>query len=324
MAHTLLILFSLGLALGSSLLCAALLRMARSSRSRRALQGIGLVLPTLVLSLLTVVMAHFLTQTCLQAAPLLDITIAQSISYVGAIAITAALALNGLRALLLPLYLRRRTWQAPGWLEVRVFEVATDAGLRRTLNVRVAADSRPWALVAGFIKPHLVVSSGLVGLLDQEELEAVLCHEVLHIRRGDLWWAALGGVLHDLTWFLPATRRLFRLMLTEQEMACDDGVLGEEKRLAMASALARLWQAGLNSVSSPRGSLSFFSHQQSMHFEARVERLLDYPGTTANSSPRRGLLAVVVLLALFVPAQVGATLLIMGSMGCGVHRLLVG
>lgn len=324
MDHTLLILFSVGLALASSLLCVALLGMARSSRSRRALQGIGLGLPALVLSLLALVMAHFLTQICFQVAPSLDVGIARGISYVGAFVITAAIALNGLRALLLPVHLRRRTWRGPMWLEARVSALTTDLGLRRAPSVRVAADSRPWALAAGLFKPHLVVSSGLVGLLDHGELDAVLCHELLHVRRGDIWWAALGGVLHDLTWFLPATRRLFRLMLTEQEMACDDGVLGEEMRLALASALARVWQAGLSSGPSPRGALSFFTHQQSMHFEARVQRLLDYPGTTTNSSPRRALLAVAVLLALFVPAQIGATLLVMDRMGCGVHGLLVG
>ncbi len=62
--HTLLILFSLGLALCSSLLCVALLGMARSSRSRRALQGVGLFIPTLVLGLLALVMAHFVSQIC--------------------------------------------------------------------------------------------------------------------------------------------------------------------------------------------------------------------------------------------------------------------
>lgn len=320
--HTLLILFSLGLALGGSLFCVALLGMARSAQSRRVLQGVGLFLPALVLGLLAAVMAHFLSQICFLTAPSLDLGIAQGISVIGAIGILTAIVMNVMRALLLPIHLQQHTWQGPEWLQFRVVVLSADTGLRCAPRLRVAADPRPWALAAGLFKPHVVVSSGLVGLLDREELEAVLYHEVLHIRRGDLWWATLGGVLRDLTWFLPATRRLFRLMLTEQEMACDDGVLGEDRRLALASALARVWQAGLSSGPAPRGALSFFSHQKAAHFEARVHRLLDYPGTARSSSARRALLAVVMLLGLFVPAQIGATLLAMDQMGCGMHGLM--
>ncbi len=320
--HTLLILFSLGLALGASLLCVTLLRLAGSSRSRRALQGVGLFLPVAVLALLTLVMIHFVTQVCFQMASRLDVGIAETLSFIGAFGIAAAIVLNGGRAVLLPLHLRRRTWQAPDWLEARVANLSCGMGLDRAPSARVAADPQPWALVAGLFKPHLVVSSGLVGLLDREELEAVLCHELLHIRRGDLWWTALGGVLRDLTWFLPSTRRLYRFLLTEQEMACDDGVLGESRRLALASALARVWQAGFGSGQAPRGALALFSPEQSTHFEARVRRLLDHPGSIENSPSRRALLAPVVVVGLFVPAQLVAALAAMDQMGCGMHGLL--
>jgi len=55
----------------------------------------------------------------------------------------------------------------------------------------------------------------------------------------------LRGILRDLTWFLPITRRLYKRLLVEQEVACDDRVTGEPRRLALASALARVWQAEL-------------------------------------------------------------------------------
>ncbi len=323
--HTLLILFSLGLALGGSLLCASLLRLTRSSRSRRALQGAGLLLPAVVLGLLTSVMVHFLSQLCFQMAPRLDAAVAQTLSIIGALGIMAAITLNGTRAVLLPVHLRRHTWQAPAWLETRIAQLVAGTGLRYAPRARVAADPRPWALVAGVFKPHLVVSSGLVALLDSEELEAVLCHELLHIHRGDLWWTAIGGVLRDLTWFLPATRRLYRLLLTEQEVACDDGVLGEPRRLALASALARVWQAEISqglAGAAPRGALALSSPDHSARLEARVRRLLDHPGIATISTSRRGLLVVAAVLGLLVPAQLLATLLTMSSMGCGIYGFL--
>src|SRR5207253_3162370 len=157
-------------------------------------------------------------------------------------------------------------------------------------DVHISADARPWAFVAGVLNPHLVISSGLVALLDKEELDAVICHELLHIRRGDLCWTALGGILRDLTWFLPAARALYRQMLGEQEIACDDQVVGHSRRLALASALVRVWQSELRSVVMPGGVLPLLTSGQPADYEARVHRLLEQPGIARQPVRRRAML----------------------------------
>lgn len=324
--HTLLILSSLVLALVACLLCAGILGRARSEGSRRAVQVVGLLIPAVLLGLITLLMAHFVSQVCFLNAPPADVAIAQGLSLISAAGIGVALILNGARAVLLPAHLRRRTWEAPRWLQHKVVALVPDTRLRKAPIVRVAADARPWALVAGLIQPHLVVSSGLVALLDGEELEAVLCHELLHIRRGDLWWAAAGAVLRDLTWFLPATRRLYEQMLSEQEVACDDHVLDENRRLALASALARVWHTQIKTESAPRGSLALLNSAPSRtahtDLEVRVRRLLDRPGIAAGSTLRRALLKVVAVLGLFVSAQLGAFFIAMVAMECNLSQLI--
>jgi hypothetical protein len=185
-------------------------------------------------------------------------------------------------------------------------------------------------------------------LLDGEELAAVLHHELLHIQRGDLWWTAIGGVLRDLTWFVPSTRRIYGLMLAEQELACDDCVPGERRRVALASALARVWQeavparkatakpAGLRGRAEPsmRGSLGIFSPEQKTYLEVRIRRLLDGPGGSCGpagstelgdqrSSTRRSTVLVVgLLLVPVVLAQVGMSLVAMDNMGCDLPQVL--
>ena len=322
--HTLLILISLALALGGSLLCVGLLRVAHAPSSRHTLQLTGLLLPALVLGLLGSLLIHFFSQICFRTAPSLDIALTQSLFALGALGISVAVGLNLLRAALLPWHLRRRTWDAPAWLQAQVAEVGGRVGLRRPPAVRVAADARPWALVAGLFRPHLVVSSGLVALLDREELGAVLYHELLHIRRGDLWWTVGGGVLRDLTWFLPSTRRLYAQLRAEQEVACDDGVPGARQRLALASALARVWQAALVAPQTPRGALALAApeHEAPWTAEARVRRLLEQPETPADRPPYRTLLAVAALLGLFVSAQLGAATLAMDKMACELQQFL--
>lgn len=334
--HTLLILFSLALALGACLLCLTLLRLARSSGSRRALQVVGMLVPVFVLALLVALMVHFLSQVCFLAAPPIDAALARGLFDVGAVGIAAAVVLNLARAVLLPVHLHRHTWEAPTWLQAKVDTLLDGADVRRVRkspSVRVAADGRPWALVTGLFRPRLVVSSGLVAMLDGEELDAVLCHELLHLRRGDLWWATAGAVLRDLTWFLPVTRRLYSQLVTEQEIACDDQVSGERRRLALASALARVWQAELGhsdaTLRSPRGALAFLSpepeHQRSAltNLELRVRRLLDMQSTSVGRASPRALVALAGIVGLFVPAQLALALLAMNSMGCSLNGFLM-
>lgn len=327
--HTILILASLGLALSTCLLCLCLLHLASFAGSRRAFQITGLLVPVLALGLLTALMIHFLSQICFAMAPPADAALAQGLFDVGAIGIASAIFLNGARAVLLPIHLHRRTWEAPFWLLDRVEVLAADIGLKRPPTVSVAVDSAPWALVTGLFRPCLVVSSRLVALLDDEELDAALCHELLHLRRGDLWWAIVGAMLRDLAWFLPVTRRLYGQLVAEQEIACDDQVQGESLRLALASALARVWQAELAHKPAPRGALAFFSPEHPRFartdLETRVRRLLDTSGYSrawTGRTSRRTMLTLLAVLGVFMAAQVGLVILAVNSMGCGLHGLL--
>src|SRR5438128_3078896 len=106
--HTLLILASLGMALAGCLVCMALLRVAHSSSSRRALQLAGLLFPVFVLGLLATLMIHFLSQACFLTSPPVDMALSKGLLAIGVVGILVAISLNLLRAVLLPLHLRRR------------------------------------------------------------------------------------------------------------------------------------------------------------------------------------------------------------------------
>jgi Zn-dependent protease with chaperone function len=321
--HVLLILCSLLLALVGCMVCLWALPFARSPLSRRIIQVAGLFMPLIALVLLSALMVHFLANVCFLASPPLDVAGTQALIGVGAFGIAAAFSLNLFRAAVLPIQMRRRTWEAPAHLQERVNRLAQSTGMQGVPGARVCADIQTWALVTGLIRPRLVVSSGLVALLDEEELEAVLCHELLHIRHGDLWWTALCGVMRDLTWFMPITRRLYAQMLTEQETACDDGVVDEPRRLALASALVRVWQTHAGVTPAPHGALALLSPRQAGHIEARVRRLLDYPGATAGGRPYKAILAVGSLLAVFTLSQVTLAIGSMQSMGCDLPWLMM-
>ena len=319
--HTALIGLSILLAGAGSWCCARLLGRTTAWSSRRALQILGLLLPALVLSVLAAVLIHFVSQLCFLTAPPLDVTLTQALVTLGGLALGAGLLLNLLRMLLLPWQVRRRTWPAPAALVARVGLQADTLGLRRAPQVRIAADARSWALVAHPLRPTLVLSRGLLTLLDAEELAAVLRHELLHLRHGDLWWTALAGILHDLVPFWGPTRRLYRLLRLEQELACDDGVVGESRRLALASALARVWQAGLGPGPALRGSRVRVPPAAGLPVEARIRRLLDRPGSVPAPPLYRALGAGGAVLGVILGLQVAATVWTMGQLQCDWHQL---
>ena len=321
--HTLLIATSLLLALVGCLLCLLLLRFATSAVSRRVIQITGLLVPAFALALLSVLMTHFLVQVCFLTAAPTDVLISQALTIAGALGIMIASALNLARTALLPVQLKRRTWRAPAHLQSRLRGLARSLGMTGSVSLRISLDSRPWALAAGLSRPQIVVSSGLVALLDDEELDAVLCHELLHISRRDLWWTLICGVLRDLTWFLPTTRIFYRAMREEQEIACDDRLVGASRRLALASALVRVRQMTRTRPPTPRGALGLISPGPVSGFEARVRRLIEAPGTPGPGAPLRAVAVAGALLLLFAVAQVFAAGSAMQAMGCGVHELTI-
>lgn len=63
-------------------------------------------------------------------------------------------------------------------------EAATSLDVNDLPDVYVYADPRPFAYAIGLDKPFIVISSGMVDLVDDEELRFVLGHELGHILSG--------------------------------------------------------------------------------------------------------------------------------------------
>jgi beta-lactamase regulating signal transducer with metallopeptidase domain len=80
-------------------------------------------------------------------------------------------------------------------------------------------------LLAGLLRPRIVLPSDFKDRYTPPEQAAVLAHERVHARRGDLWWNALAALLGCLFWFHPLAGPARRRYLEDQELACDSAVL---------------------------------------------------------------------------------------------------
>ena len=94
-------------------------------------------------------------------------------------------------------------------------------GVRRTVAVRVLRGSVGPA-VTGLLRPTILLPAAIVQGKRAQDLEPLLAHELIHIRRGDLWWAALQTVARSIFWFHPLVSFASRMVTWESERSCDE------------------------------------------------------------------------------------------------------
>ncbi|MBM4094818.1 MAG: M56 family metallopeptidase, partial [Planctomycetes bacterium] len=105
------------------------------------------------------------------------------------------------------------------------------ARLSRRLGLRTRA--RLWVTsshcgpaVVGLFRPVIVLPQVVVQGKRPEELEPILAHELIHVRRGDLWLGLLQTAAKALWWFHPLVWLATRQCSREAERCCDEEVLG--------------------------------------------------------------------------------------------------
>lgn len=80
-------------------------------------------------------------------------------------------------------------------------------------------------VIIGVLKPMILLPVAAVNQLSTQQLEAVLLHEMSHIRRNDYFINLLISAIEILFFFNPFTRMLIRHIRKEREDSCDDMVL---------------------------------------------------------------------------------------------------
>ena len=98
----------------------------------------------------------------------------------------------------------------------------------------------------GFFKPLIVIPRWALEELSGEELNAVLIHELEHLRRRDDWTNLAQKLLRALLFFHPAVWWIDRKLALEREIACDDAVLAKTRdRRAYAACLVTVAEKSL-------------------------------------------------------------------------------
>jgi len=125
--------------------------------------------------------------------------------------------------------------QDPVWQE-RLSRLAERCGLGREVRLRVV-EGLTSPITAGWWRPVVLVPASLVAGMPPQLLEALLAHELGHVRRHDYLVNLLQNVIETLLFYHPAVWWLSRRIRAEREQIADDFAahhLGEPRRLALA------------------------------------------------------------------------------------------
>jgi beta-lactamase regulating signal transducer with metallopeptidase domain len=80
-------------------------------------------------------------------------------------------------------------------------------------------------LTTGFLKPVILIPIAAINYLTTEQMEAVLLHELAHIKRADFVLYLLQGFIEKIFFFNIFSTMLGEIIERERENACDDWVL---------------------------------------------------------------------------------------------------
>ncbi|WP_202842224.1 M56 family metallopeptidase [Luteimonas saliphila] len=159
---------------------------------------------------------------------------------------------------------------ATAW-QTRMDALASRLGLRPVpLRIVDAGDS---PATMGWWRPVVLLPAAVLARMPVDLLEALLAHELAHVRRRDYLVNLLQGVVEVLLFYHPVVWWLSHRIRQERELVADDlaaAALGDPRRMAVALA-------ELDRIAMPRSSFPLVQFAQAAHgghLMSRIRRLV--------------------------------------------------
>ena len=165
----------------------------------------------------------------------------------------------------------------------------------------IASDTSLEPGVFGIFRPALLWPRDIDTRLDDDQVRAILAHELAHVRRRDNLTATVHMLVEALFWFHPLVWWVGARLVDERERACDEEVvrLGSEPHVYAESILKTCQfyvEAPLSCVTGVTGS----------DLKKRIERIMAHRPVTAVGAWSKTLLATSAVMTLVAPVAIGA------------------
>ncbi|HLW77319.1 MAG TPA: GWxTD domain-containing protein [Bryobacteraceae bacterium] len=119
---------------------------------------------------------------------------------------------------------RLGTCPAPEAWSRRVEALAARIGISRPVQLLESALAEV-PVTIGYLRPAILVPIGMLAAWPFDQVEAILLHELAHIRRADYLVNLLQSVVESLLFYHPAVWWISSAIRAEREHCCDDLVL---------------------------------------------------------------------------------------------------
>jgi beta-lactamase regulating signal transducer with metallopeptidase domain len=178
---------------------------------------------------------------------------------------------------------RTEQFSTPINVLLRFEQIVRRLGVRGTVKLRMAPGiSSPFAV--GYLRPLVYLPASALTSLSPEQLDAVLAHEIEHIRRADYFWNLVQIAVETLFFFHPAVWWIGSRVREQRELCCDDVALRfTPQPWVYASALATLEE---NRSSPLLFAMPLFGESDTSGLLNRIARILGVPRETAAPSTR--------------------------------------
>jgi bla regulator protein BlaR1 len=111
-----------------------------------------------------------------------------------------------------------------GWVRAAFVGICARLGLRRAPELRGSGEVRT-PQVTGLAQPVVLIPRAGIERLTPAEVSMMLCHELVHLRRKDLWLGWVPALAHRIFFFHPLAALAAREYAIAREAACDAEVL---------------------------------------------------------------------------------------------------
>jgi uncharacterized protein (TIGR03435 family) len=191
------------------------------------------------------------------------------------------------------------------WMRWHRMQVALRAASPVPLGIGIPVLSSASILepgVFGVFRPVLLLPDGIGDRLAPPELQAILAHELCHVRRRDNLATLTHMVVEAVFWFHPLVWWLGARLMDERERACDEEVLrmGSEAE-AYAEGILKVCELYLQSP------LKCVAGVTGANLKKRIEAIMANRPLRNLSLPKKIGLVLAAILAIAIPVILGIT-----------------
>jgi len=194
--------------------------------------------------------------------------------------------------------LRKQTLAPPLHLVEQLQSLKTLMQLNKKMEVYVSTKVKVPAML-GLLKPIIVLPLAMANQLDRQQVEAILLHELAHIRRNDYLFNMLQMLMETILFFNPMVWWLSAAIRKERELACDDMTLKHlSNPLPYAKALLLLEEVRLPQLNP---ALALTGNTKKHFLFHRIKRITNMDNNKAKQ-PKSAMVAVATLLVAIIMA----------------------